>query len=411
MLIFSAGIVPRDDLARSCGLDCAPNGGIKVDDRMQTSDPRIFAVGECASHQGMTYGLVAPGYRMAEVVASNLVDHKAEFGKVESSTRLKVVGLNVMAMGKTRVDGDASRAFQNEKVYRKLVIDDNKIVGAIAVGSWPSLNRVQAALAGGRTLTTSQVDRFDATGSLWPRQSGHPVSRWPAKTIVCNCFNVTRGDLAEAFANGCHTVEALARRTGASTGCGSCKALLTEYVGGEQAVTIEKSGKPLIVLAALAMVFTILILTTGPLPAARTVGFRLSALWSDRALKQVTGFAMVAPMALSLLLSARKRVRRVKVGAFATWRIGHVALGALALGLLVLHTGLRLGQHINRWLMGDVLAMVAVGAIAAAVTALDYRLPVERAQLLRGLCNRSHIVLFWPLPVLVGFHVFLVYYI
>jgi nitrite reductase (NADH) large subunit len=205
-------------------------------------------------------------------------------------------------------------------------------------------------------------------------------------------------------------VEALARRTGASTGCGSCKALLTEYVGGEQAAAMEKGARPLLVLAALTMAFAALVVVLRPLSVAQNVGFRLSAFWSDRALKEVSGFAMAGSMALSLLISARKRLRRVKAGSFATWRAGHAGLGLLTLGLLVLHTGLRLGEHINRWLMGDVLAILVAGAIAAVVTALDYRFPAKLAQAVRTACNRSHIVLFWPLPVLVLFHIFLVYY-
>src|SRR5690606_9998175 len=99
MIIVSAGIRPRDDLGKACGLGLGDRGGIAVDDRLQTSDPRIFAIGECASHRGLVYGLVAPGYEMAEIVAANLTGQERTFSGTDLSTKLKLMGCDVASFG------------------------------------------------------------------------------------------------------------------------------------------------------------------------------------------------------------------------------------------------------------------------------------------------------------------------
>lgn len=99
MLIVSAGIRPRDDLAKECGLELGERGGILVNDRLQTSDPNIFAIGECALHGGMIYGLVAPGYSMAETVAANLCGGNRTFEGTDLSTKLKLMGIDIDSFG------------------------------------------------------------------------------------------------------------------------------------------------------------------------------------------------------------------------------------------------------------------------------------------------------------------------
>src|SRR4029079_5935507 len=99
MIIVSAGIRPRDDLARPAGINVGGRGGILVNNRLETSDPRIFGVGECALHGGMIYGLVAPGYEMAEVVAANLCGGDKSFHGFDMSTKLKLIGVDVASFG------------------------------------------------------------------------------------------------------------------------------------------------------------------------------------------------------------------------------------------------------------------------------------------------------------------------
>src|SRR5579859_329297 len=99
MLVISAGIRPRDELARLAGIAVGTRGGIVVNEKLQTSDKRIFAIGECALAQGMIYGLVAPGYEMADVVATNLLEGNKTFTGFDMSTKLKLIGVDVASFG------------------------------------------------------------------------------------------------------------------------------------------------------------------------------------------------------------------------------------------------------------------------------------------------------------------------
>ena len=109
MIIVSAGIRPRDDLAKESGLAIGPRGGVVVNDRLQTSDPAIYAIGECALHRGMVYGLVAPGYEMAEIVAANLVDGDRQFSGTDLSTKLKLLGCDVASFGDYEAPASGAR--------------------------------------------------------------------------------------------------------------------------------------------------------------------------------------------------------------------------------------------------------------------------------------------------------------
>src|SRR5207244_2116001 len=99
MVIVSAGIRPRDEVARECGLTVGERGGVVVSDALETSDPRIFAIGEVALHGGMIYGLVAPGYEMAEIVAANFAGACQQFRGADLCTKLKLMGVDVASFG------------------------------------------------------------------------------------------------------------------------------------------------------------------------------------------------------------------------------------------------------------------------------------------------------------------------
>jgi nitrite reductase (NADH) large subunit len=127
-------------------------------------------------------------------------------------------------------------------------------------------------------------------------------------------------------------------------------------------------------------------------------------------LKQLTGFSLLGLAVLGLVLSLRKRFERLRLGSFAAWRVVHVMLGLLALLVLGLHTGFRVGSNLNAWLMVDFLALAALGSVAGLVTAFEHRAGASRGKALRSRSTWLHIVVFWPLPVLLGFHVLKTYY-
>jgi nitrite reductase (NADH) large subunit len=145
MLVISAGIKPRDELAKQSGLEVGPRGGIVVNEKLQTSDTSIYAIGECALYNGMIYGLVAPGYEMADVVVSNLSGSEKEFLGYDMSTKLKLIGVDVASFGDPFANG-TSRSIviedSNKGIYKRINIteDGKQLLGGILVGDAEQYN-------------------------------------------------------------------------------------------------------------------------------------------------------------------------------------------------------------------------------------------------------------------------------
>jgi nitrite reductase (NADH) large subunit len=223
---------------------------------------------------------------------------------------------------------------------------------------------------------------------------------------------VRRGQLSAARARGCVTADQLARETGASTVCGSCRPLLAELAEAP-ALAAPVPGRPSLLIASLAaLTLGIAFLALNPLPFAESVqtGWAVDLLWRDGSWKKLTGFTLLGITAMGLSFSLRKRISRFKLGEFGYWRSVHAILGALTLAVLVTHTGFRLGHNLNFILMTNFLALALAGALAGSVTAAEQRLSRRNARRLRALWTSLHVVLFWPLPVLIFFHVLTAYY-
>ena len=139
MILFSAGIRPRDELARSSGLTVGARGGVEIDNDCRTSDPDIYAIGECALWSGRIYGLVAPGYQMAETAAHAIIasEKKKEFAGADMSTKLKLLGVDVASIGDAHATTEGARSFtyvdEPNEIYKKLVVsaDGKKLLGAV----------------------------------------------------------------------------------------------------------------------------------------------------------------------------------------------------------------------------------------------------------------------------------------
>jgi nitrite reductase (NADH) large subunit len=225
-------------------------------------------------------------------------------------------------------------------------------------------------------------------------------------------MGVRRGTLSAAQADGCHSVELLARRTGASTVCGSCRPLLAELVGALHLSHASQRGRWLLTAACLAGALALLIVGAPAIPFADTVqnGNGWDVLWRVTAWKRATGFTLAGIALLSLLFSLRKRVKFPARGEVSSWRALHATLGAATLVALVAHTGFRLGHNLNLVLSVSFLALALAGALAAGVTALENRFPGPASRRLRAAWTAVHIALVWPLPVLVVFHALASYY-
>ena len=414
-LVVATGIHPNIELARDAGLSVGR--GIRVNDQMQTSDPHIYAVGECAEHRDRVYGLVAPGLEQAGVAAHCIHGGAARYPGSQAATRLKVAGARVFSIGRTG-EGEVTsqlrtlvfRATDNRH-YRKILLQRNRVVGAIAYGDWPEINRAQEAVQRTRYLWPWQQRRFLKTGRLWPEQSAADVADWPAGAVVCQCTNVTRGSLSQAIQAGHGSVEALCAHTGASSVCGSCRPLLAELAGAQE-IAAEPGSRTLLWTAIVTLVAALAFLLSPaiPFPDSVQVPLRWDLLWRDSLLKQVSGFTLLGIGVLVSIISLRKRLPRFSFGRFASWRLVHVLLGTLAVITLIGHTGLRLGYNLNLLLMLNFLALLLVGAAASGVIGLQQILPRARARRTREVSLWLHILLLWPLPALLGFHILKTYW-
>jgi nitrite reductase (NADH) large subunit len=240
MVVFSAGIRARDDLARKCGLAVGDRGGIVIDGDCRTSDENIFAIGECASHQGRTYGLVAPGYRMAEVVAGQLLDSRTEpFAGSDMSTKLKLMGVDVASFGDAfskTPDSQVISIYDGVKgVYKKLVLDADRkhLLGGILVGDAASYSQLLAIVQNAVVLPENP-EALILPASDGKAPAGFGPESLPDSAMICSCHNVTKGAICSSISEqDLTTVGAIKSCTKAGTGCGSCVTLLTPLLNAE----------------------------------------------------------------------------------------------------------------------------------------------------------------------------------
>ena len=219
-VVFAAGVRPRDELARACGLQVGARGGVVVDQSCRTSDDAIYAVGECACVEGTVYGLVAPGYAMADVVARHLTGGDATgatFVSGDTSTKLKLLGVDVASFGDTTGELDVVYSDPAHGIYAKLALTDDAqtLLGGILVGDASAYATLRASVDG--PLPGKLADFLG---------SGEIQGDLPGTAQVCSCHAVTKDDILTAVGDGCGDVSALKSCTRAGTGCGSCVPLL-----------------------------------------------------------------------------------------------------------------------------------------------------------------------------------------
>jgi nitrite reductase (NADH) large subunit len=241
MVVYSAGIRPRDELARDCGLEVGPRGGIVIDDQLVTSDPDIYAIGECALSGGRIYGLVAPGYDMARAVAKALVGETdrsvTSFTGADMSTKLKLLGVDVASFGDAFATSENAREIVFDDplngIYKKLVVDGaGTVIGGVLVGDAAAYGTlVQMARGDMPTPEHPEALIFPDLGASGAAAVG--VGALADSASICSCENVTKGALCAAIAEGCHDIPALKGQTKAGTGCGGCVPLVTDLLKDE----------------------------------------------------------------------------------------------------------------------------------------------------------------------------------
>ncbi|MGW4006739.1 nitrite reductase large subunit NirB, partial [Streptomyces nigra] len=242
MVVFSAGVRPRDQLARDCGLTVGERGGIAVDEQCRTvSDPHVFAIGECAlASDGRVYGLVAPGYEQAETAAATIAEDEASFTGADLSTKLKLLGVDVASFGDAHGTAedclDVVYSDSRAGLYKKLVVGrDGTLLGGILVGDAEAYGTLRAF--------TGSVPPVSPESLVLPAGAGAPAqlgpSALPDDAVICSCHNVTKGTIRGAVTeHSCTTVPEVKKCTKAGTGCGSCVKVLGQLVTAE----LEASG-------------------------------------------------------------------------------------------------------------------------------------------------------------------------
>lgn len=248
LVLFSAGIRPRDNLARDAELTLGPRGGIVIDDRCRTSDDAIFAIGECALWNGQIFGLVAPGYQMARTLADTLAGRDSAFCGADMSTKLKLLGVEVASIGDAHGRTADSQSYSwvdgPAEVYKKLVVsgDGKRLLGAVLVGDSAEYSTLLQLMLNALPLPSAPESLIlPATGGAAPKALG--VAALPASAQICSCHNVSKGDISTAVEQGCADLAAVKSCTRAATGCGGCAALVKQVMDHElvaRGATVKK---------------------------------------------------------------------------------------------------------------------------------------------------------------------------
>jgi nitrite reductase (NADH) large subunit len=246
MIIVSAGIRPRDELARDSNIAVGERGGIVVNDRLKTSDPQIFAIGECALHRGTIYGLVAPGYEMADIVAANLTGQERRYDGTDLSTKLKLMGVDVASFGAHDAAPDVATPLLFEDpfagVYKKLLFtpDGARLLGGILVGDAADYGKLLLLTKSDAPLPCKPHDLMLAPASSSSGALSLDAMSDSAQVCSCNC--VSKGTICAAVGHGADTIDVLKGCTKAGTGCGGCLPLVTDLLKAE----LKKAGRAVV---------------------------------------------------------------------------------------------------------------------------------------------------------------------
>jgi nitrite reductase (NADH) large subunit len=239
MIVFSAGIRPDDALAKAAGLEIGPRGGIVVNNQCQTSDQDIYAIGECALWGGKFFGLVAPGYQMAQTAVNHLLDKHAAFMGADMSTKLKLMGVDVASLGDALCQAPGARAYsfvdERKQIYKKLVVsEDGKfLLGGILVGDASDYGNWLQMMLNALPLPEHPEELILPMMEGGNKPVALGVAALPNSAQICSCNNVSKGDLCAAIDVGCTTLGALKKSTKAGTSCGGCGTLVGQILKAE----------------------------------------------------------------------------------------------------------------------------------------------------------------------------------
>ncbi len=239
LVVVAAGVRPETSLAAEAGI--AVGRGILVDDELRTDAPGVWAVGECAEHRGEVYGLWAPLAEQARAAGAAVVGDPGGFAGAAAATTLKIAGVDLFTGGPAAAAGDQDELLYYDSrsgVYRKLVVEGRRLVGAVVVGDARSSRRLTELLRTGTDLPP---------GVIAPEAAGEDDARQPPdeESILCSCTAKTRGEVLGAIrGEALATLAEVAAATGASTGCGSCSGDVEELLAGHSSARNTQANGP-----------------------------------------------------------------------------------------------------------------------------------------------------------------------
>jgi nitrite reductase (NADH) large subunit len=231
MIVIATGVTPNAEIGSRWGL--TTERGIVVDDQMRTSDPDIYAVGECAQHRGRVYGLIAPLWEQAKVLADHITgtDCEAAYHGSKLATKLKVMGVELASMGVIAADDEEEDVVQfmepKRGVYKKLIIRDGRLAGAILIGDVSKAAYLLQAFDRGLRLPDERLSLLFDIGAPSAQLT---FDEMPDNVQICNCNGVNKGAIVQCVAGGRRSLKGVMETTRAGTGCGSCKTLVNELV-------------------------------------------------------------------------------------------------------------------------------------------------------------------------------------
>jgi nitrite reductase (NADH) large subunit len=246
MLVISAGIRPRDELAKLSGIEVGTRGGIIVNEYMQTNDPNVFAIGECALFDHNIYGLIAPGYEMAEVAAAKICDGNKTFKGFDMSTKLKLIGVDVASFGDPFTTAPDARSIvfedSHKGIYKRINIsnDGQHLLGGILIGEAEAYNMLLQTVNNKILLPPNPEDLILGSRGGSAGTEGAGLVGLPDDALICSCEGVSKGTICNSVSEeGCETVDAIKKCTKAGTGCGGCLPMIKDLM----VHTMKQGGK------------------------------------------------------------------------------------------------------------------------------------------------------------------------
>lgn len=419
-VVLCTGITPEISLAHECGL--TTNRGILVNEWLQTSDPDIYAVGECAESEHGIYQFVRPGYEQAEACSAHICRGSGEpYRGSLTDIQLKIAHIPCALIGELH-GAEAATATESSELfvyrnrfkghYRQLLVRGGRLLGAVHIGSWEEANPLRQAIARGETVSAEALARFQAEGNLWQAQPANGIKHQPDSYLVCQCNGVSKGELCSAISQGKRSLLDLQQATNAGSVCGSCRPLIAELLDAPAPNLVMRHARGIFITSIVSLLLIALAAFMPPAPIAETVQthWYWQTLWYDNFWKQVSGYSLLALCLATATLSLRKRWRRMQYGHVDHWRYVHSLVGCAALLVLAIHTGFRLGSNLNLALMLVFLAATTTGALVGVFMARNHHWTDIKLREHRKWWSRVHYALLWTLPALLSYHILAVYY-